>query len=260
MSKPVFAIDAGHGLYTPGKRCLKAIDPAETREWVLNSRIADKLQRLLADYDCTTFRVDDPTGQNDVPLSDRVAKANRTGAAAYISIHHNAGVNGGSGGGIVVFTARTASQTSKALQEAVYRHTVERTGLKGNRSTPLAEKDLYVLRKTDMPAVLGEFGFMDSTSDTPVILTEEFADQVAGGIAAALAEVFRLEGGEESMTDEQFDALMQRWLTAQAAKPATMPEHVARAVELGITTGENPCGLATREQVATMVANAVDKV
>lgn len=258
MSKPVFAIDAGHGLYTAGKRCLKAVDPDETREWALNSRIADKLQRLLADYDCTTFRVDDPTGQTDVPLSDRVATANRTGAAAYISIHHNAGVNGGSGGGIVVFAARSASQTSKALQEAVYRHTVERTGLKGNRSTPLAEKNLYVLRKTTMPAVLGEFGFMDSTTDTPVILTEEFAEQVAGGIAAALVQIFELK--EDIMTDEQFDTLMQRWLTAQASKPATMPEHVARAVELGITTGENPCGIPTREQVMTMVANAVDAV
>ena len=59
------------------------------------------------------------------------------------------------------------------------------------------------------------------------------------------------------MTDEKFDELMQRWLAAQAAKPATMPEHVDRAVELGITTGEEPCGIPTREQVMTMVANAI---
>ena len=59
------------------------------------------------------------------------------------------------------------------------------------------------------------------------------------------------------MTDEKFDELMQRWLAAQAARPATMPEHVDRAVELGITTGEEPCGIPTREQVMTMVANAL---
>ena len=34
------AIDAGHGLYTEGKRCLKSLDPNETREWQLNERVA----------------------------------------------------------------------------------------------------------------------------------------------------------------------------------------------------------------------------
>ena len=46
MSK-VIALDAGHGLYTAGKRCLKALDAKETREWVLNDRIVDKLQKML---------------------------------------------------------------------------------------------------------------------------------------------------------------------------------------------------------------------
>ena len=42
-------LDAGHGRNTPGKRCLKSLDPAETREWVLNARICDKVEQLLAD-------------------------------------------------------------------------------------------------------------------------------------------------------------------------------------------------------------------
>ena len=45
------ALDAGHGLYTAGKRCLKAIDPNETREWWLNDRICDKVEKKLASYD-----------------------------------------------------------------------------------------------------------------------------------------------------------------------------------------------------------------
>jgi len=35
----LICIDAGHFLGTPGKRCLKSIDPNETREWVLNDNI-----------------------------------------------------------------------------------------------------------------------------------------------------------------------------------------------------------------------------
>jgi len=35
------AIDAGHGLKTAGKRCLKSLDKNETREWVLNDRASE---------------------------------------------------------------------------------------------------------------------------------------------------------------------------------------------------------------------------
>ena len=69
MSNPLFAIDAGHYIDTPGKRCLKSIDPGETREWVLNSRIADKVQERLRGYRCATMRVDDVTGEKEISLS-----------------------------------------------------------------------------------------------------------------------------------------------------------------------------------------------
>ena len=253
----LICIDAGHGRYTVGKRCLKAIDPNETREWVLNSRIAGKVQKLLGGYDCETMRVDDPAGEKDITLLTRVTQANYAGADVYVSIHHNAGIGGGSGGGIVIFTARSASQTSKVLQEAVYRSTVAATGLKGNRSDPMPEKDLYVLRNTRMPAVLGEFGFMDSTTDTPVILTEEFADQVAHGIVEALVNTFGLE--ETEMSYETWKQYMEQYRAELATQPATLTTHVKEAIDRRITTGERPCDLATREEVMTMVKNATKK-
>lgn len=37
------ALNAGHGLYTEGKRCLESLDPKETREWWLNQRVASYL-------------------------------------------------------------------------------------------------------------------------------------------------------------------------------------------------------------------------
>ena len=99
MSK-IIALDAGHGMNTAGKRCLKAIDANQTREWWLNDRIADMVQEGLADYDCRVLRVDDTTGARDVSLAARVRAANTAGADIYISVHHNAGICGGSGGGV----------------------------------------------------------------------------------------------------------------------------------------------------------------
>ena len=189
----LICIDAGHYLGTPGKRCLKSIDPGETREWELNGRAADKVQALLAGYDCRTMRVDDPTGKTEVSLAYRVAKANKAKADIYISIHHNAGIKGGSGGGIVVYVCSGVGEDTTSLQKAVYEATVASTGLRGNRSNPLAVADFYVLVNTTMPAILGEFGFMDSTTDTPIILTEEYADQLARGIVTALVEKYNLQ-------------------------------------------------------------------
>ena len=189
----LICFDAGHGLSTAGKRCLKSIDPNETREWVLNSRIATKAQNLLADYNCTTMRVDDITGAVDVDLTKRVAAANNAKATCYVSIHANAGANGTSAGGIVVYIHPVHQNMSEVLQKAVYENLIKTTGLRGNRSNPMAEANFKVLRETTMPAVLCECGFMDSTIDTPIILTEEFADRAARGIVDGLVEAYKLE-------------------------------------------------------------------
>ena len=207
----LICIDAGHYIGTPGKRCLKGIDPGETREWTLNSRVADKLEAILAGYSCRTMRVDDVTGRRDVTLSQRVAAANRARADVYLSIHHNAGVGGGSGGGIVAYVAPSHQRKSEVVRDAAYRYTVAATGLRGNRAQPLAEQSLYVLNYTTMPATLIELGFMDSLADTPIILTEEFADQAAAGLAAALVEVYDLQAkdsGQVLMTAVQVENLM----------------------------------------------------
>lgn len=191
------AIDAGHYKGTPGRRCLAALDPAQTGEWELNRRVADKLEELLAGYDCQVLRVDDRTGDRLIDLGDRVAAANGWPADVYLSIHHNAGIKGGSGGGCVVYTAPGCQAKSKALQKAVYGAVVSRTGLVGNRATPMMESRLYVIRRTKMPAILIECGFMDSKADVPVILGPYFAGQVADGLLAALVEVFGLQERKE---------------------------------------------------------------
>ena len=182
-------ISAGHYLETPGKRCLKSLDPTETREWWLNNRIADKLEKILAEYDgIEILRVDDTTGKKEVTLKERTDKANKWGADFYLSIHHNAGINGGNGGGIVIFVYTNPQKASLEWQRALYNATVKATGLKGNRATPLARKNLHEVRETRMAACLCEMGFMDSATDVPVILTEEYADKVAEAMAEVVIE------------------------------------------------------------------------
>lgn len=193
------ALDAGHGMHTPGKRCLKALDKNETREWWLNNRICVKLEKKLASYEgYSLLRVDDTTGASDVSLASRVSKANKWGADAYFSLHHNAGIGGGSGGGIISIAYTKASEKSKEYQKIIYDELIKATGLKGNRSTPMPLQNLYVCRETNMPAVLIECGFMDSKTDVPIILSEEFADSAAEGLLNAMVKIGNLKKKAEA--------------------------------------------------------------
>lgn len=206
------ALTAGHYLGTPGKRCLKALDPKETREWWLNDRIVDKIQKKLSAYEgIEILRTDDTTGKTDVSLTDRTNKANKWEADFYLSIHHNAvdtkahtnvnGIKCFTGGGIVAITYTKVGAETLAWQKALYDNLIKHTGLKGNRATPLAKMNLHEVRETKMSAILLELGFMDSYTDVPVILSEEFAEKCATAIVEVIVDKAKLK---KSMSDIEF--------------------------------------------------------
>lgn len=192
------AIDAGHGLNTAGKRCLKSLDKNQTREWTLNSRIATKLQELLKDYDCSTLRTDDTTGKTDVGLQSRCDKANNWDADIFISIHHNAGLDGRNGGGTQVYYHGDSKrqQSAKRLYDAI----VAETKLIGNRSSKVIDNAFHVVKYNKAPAYLIENGFMDSPQDVPVILSEGHADRTAKGILNFLVAELKLQRKNASAT------------------------------------------------------------
>jgi N-acetylmuramoyl-L-alanine amidase len=195
MANFKIALTAGHYKYTTGKRCPESLDPKETREWVLNDRIADKVEKLLAanytGYEL--IRTDDTTGEKKIDLNARTTAANNFKADFYLSIHHNAGVKGGKGGGIVAYVYTKVDKATLEWQKDLYNALIAATGLKGNRANPMPKANLHEVRETKMPAVLLELGFMDSATDVPVILSEEYADQCAQAIVQVLAKRGNLE-------------------------------------------------------------------
>ena len=84
MSK-LIAVDAGHGLHTAGKRT-----PDGEREWSFNNRVVIALIDELHRLGLRTIRLDDASGQRDVPLGERTRKANNAKADVLVSVHHNA--------------------------------------------------------------------------------------------------------------------------------------------------------------------------
>uniref|UniRef100_UPI00405742BD N-acetylmuramoyl-L-alanine amidase n=1 Tax=Agathobacter sp. TaxID=2021311 RepID=UPI00405742BD len=230
MSKIV--IDAGHGKNTAGKRCLKSLDQNETREWVLNNRVAEALETYLKSAGHVTLRADDTSGNTDVSLATRVKMANEWKADYYASIHHNAGIDGGTGGGTVVFAYPSTSGKTTKTQEAIYKHAIARAGLKGNRSDGTITGDFYVLRKTIMPASLTECGFMDSATDIKYILNPEWSRKIVLGIAEGICEVF---GG----TVEEDKKETVKVMSAKSFDERFAGTYVAATADLKLRAGAN---------------------
>ena len=229
------AYDAGHYRYTPGNKMDKTLDPEETREWILNDRIARHFAQAAGQYEgVELIRVDDPTGQVEVSLSERCRKSNEFGADFYLSIHHNAGANRTNAGGIVAFSYQHGTTAAK-YRDAIYAACISAGGLKGNRAVPKTIANFYVLRYTNAPAVLMEYGFMDSKVDAPVILQEAYSKKMAYATMEGIAEVAGLKKmaaeTEESYSLETFIR------EVQAAVGATVdgiagPETLGKTVTL----------------------------
>lgn len=191
--KRLLALSAGHYLYTAGKRCAKQIDPLETREWVLNARIADFLTDMLSKYDgIEVLRLDDPTGEIPIKIEERAQMSDEHNADFYLAIHHNAGINLGNGGGVVVYHYPLERNLKQATE--LYNDVVDANGLRGNRSRPIVSTtELYEVAVPKADAILLENGFMDSWTDTPIILTEQFAINTAKGLCKFFVDMWGLQ-------------------------------------------------------------------
>ena len=241
------AIDAGHSINTSGRRCSKEFDPEQHREWWLNDRVARFLQERAAEYEgFNILRVDDPTGAVDVGLAERCRRANDAGADFFLSLHHNAGINGGTGGGLVAYCCRGSVEGAK-WRDALYDAVLAAGHLRGNRAEPKVEKNYDVIYNANAYAVLIEHGFMDSSTDVPVIITDAYAKACGYAEADCIAARFGLK---LKAVDPLEDA-------APWAKEACQ-----RAIDKGLFSGDGTGRFhwqepVTREQLAAILDKAL---
>lgn len=119
-------------------------------------------------------------------LRARTDAANDWGADIFISLHANASnLTGASGSEGLVYTIPSAAYT---LSEDLLTELSNATGLQ-NRGTT-ARPGLYVLRKTKMPAVLVELGFITNAGDAA--LMNDRPELFARGLYEGIKRYFRI--------------------------------------------------------------------
>ena len=124
---------------------------------------------------------------NATSLAARVNAANEWGADYFISVHANASTNPNANG-TEVYVYREPS-TAADLAEDVLEGIVDRMGTKNNgvRVNP----GLYVLRRTRMPAILVELGYITNAEDVRKMTEDPWG--FAQGIYNGILDYFDLE-------------------------------------------------------------------
>ena len=118
---------------------------------------------------------------NSSSLTARVRLANSWGADVFLSLHTNAATNPNASGCETLVYSRAAT-VAYGLAEDIVDELSLVTGL---RNRGIVERPgLYVLRKTRMPAVLVEMGFISNSGDASLMNNspELFAEGIYNGI------------------------------------------------------------------------------
>ena len=118
---------------------------------------------------------------NASSLSERTRQANAWGADAFVSLHTNAALNERASGSEALIYSYSSTVAYGLAQDILERMTL----LTGLRNRGVIERPgLYVLKETEMPAVLVEMGFITNAGDAYLMVNspELFARGIYEGI------------------------------------------------------------------------------
>ena len=175
-------IDQGHNPQNPNA----GAEGNGLREQDIVFAVGIELAELLRQNGSFDVRLSRPTSDtvigttNTTSLRQRVADANAWDADYFLSIHTNASSNSQATGSEAFAFSRPSAAFS--LGEDILEGLNRTTGLR-NRGMQV-RTGLYVLRKTAMPAVLVELGFITNPDDAALMSTRPdlFAQGIYDGI------------------------------------------------------------------------------
>ena len=165
-------IDAGHGGYDRG-----GIPGQRVSEKDMTLDVARRLKSVL---EASGYRVV-MTRDSDVfvPLGTRCAIANSNRNAIFVSVHFNSATRRGASGIETYFYSRDSLSLASAIH-----HYVAGGAPSDNRG--VRRRGYYVLRRTNMPAVLVECGFLTNPTEAGYAQNASYRQKLAEAIAAGV--------------------------------------------------------------------------
>lgn len=201
---PKVYIDAGHGGTDPGTHHIEDASGARLNEKNITLRTALLLQAYVKDYAETILcRLGDIYSS---PL-ERAKEANEWGADVYVSLHVNASSNTSASGLWLIYDDNTPAdggiQLAADMQRELGGH-ARVTAVIPDGTGHTSDRQLAVLSKTTMPAVLVELGFLSNVTDRRLLTNQEWLRETARRISLAIKSYLeRVERTQEPPVSEK---------------------------------------------------------
>jgi len=228
-------IDPGHGGNDPG-----AIGPTGLKEKDINLAVALKVGEKLKVNGLEVFftRANDNPGfpqDQQQNLAKRVSIANMAKVDLFVSVHCNSAENQ-QANGIETYCYKLGYNGEK-LARAIQDEMIKAAGLY-NRGVKTA--DFYVIKYTQMPAVLVEMAFISNPAEEKLLAVTDFQEKAATAIAKGICRYAGIEYQE--LPPDLSPWAKEAWIWGVKNK---------------IIDGTKPKGTATREEVITMIYRAI---
>lgn len=196
--KHVIYLDAGHGGWEPGASFYGV------KEKDLNLNIGRKLMNRLETlgYEVVNVRTNDQR----VSLENRSKDANASNADIFVSLHHNSmGRANSSVSGIETFYYKYARGYNPSINQGYHNdgarlansvylsHLIQNNlvGATGANYRRVAGQSFAVLRETNIPATLVEFGFMDNKQELNKLKNGSYQNKMVNAVASAIDTYFK---------------------------------------------------------------------
>ncbi|BAQ60951.1 N-acetylmuramoyl-L-alanine amidase [Geminocystis sp. NIES-3708] len=175
QSRALVIIDPGHGGKDVG-----AVGIGSIQEKQIVLSISQQVARILEQQGIQVRMTRD--SDYFISLEGRSEMANRLNADVFVSIHANSA--GASKPGVSGYETYYY-QNGRNLAQIIHRNIIRRVDV---RDRKIKQARFYVLRKSNMPSVLLETGFVTGTEDAAKLTNSSFQRQMAEAIAAGIIE------------------------------------------------------------------------
>ena len=190
LEDKIFVIDPGHGGNDAG-----AIGPSGVMEKTVTLKVALELEKLLLAEGAEvimTRRTDvevAPRGRHATDIEELKSRcdiANEAEADIFISIHADSFTNPAARGTTCYYFGEGAPE-SKKLAESIHPALLEQIKTPSRGTKPC---NFYVVRNTDMPAVLVELAFISNPQEESLLNSKEGVEKAAQGIFDGIEDYF----------------------------------------------------------------------
>lgn len=181
-------LDAGHGGKDPGK-----VGIGNVMEKHLNLVIAEKVEKklkkeniqvILTRTEDKMLSEDGKTESQVEDLKTRVKLINEQAPALTVSIHQNSYTDPSVHGAQVFYysTSKESREAARIMQEALLQADPD------NQRQEKGNDTYYLLRRTKVPVIIVECGFLSNPKEAKQLTQEEYQDKFADAVCKGIRE------------------------------------------------------------------------